>query len=199
MRPARIRSEAGVSTRTLYRYFPSRGMLTEAVLAERQHRFFAALLPPEDPQSISRLFVVQSEWMQENGPSGCFFLKAWGEYAKEDQRLSALALDYRYRQREYIAACLRNSPGAALSDAVWMLFEGAILLLWSLLPRRRFMQARRRQDSWQPAVKSHESFSVTGYHRFFTYGMARSSWGLMLPAVVKDIPFGSVALTERSQ
>ena len=64
--------------------------------------------------------------MRENGPSGCLFLKAWGEYAEEDLRLSALALDYRYRQREYISACLRDSPGAALADAVWMLFEGAI-------------------------------------------------------------------------
>ncbi|WP_158784112.1 TetR/AcrR family transcriptional regulator [Pantoea sp. BAV 3049] len=122
----RICSEAGVSTRTLYRYFPSREMLTEAVLAERQNRFFAALLPPEEPKAISRLFAVQGEWMQKNGSSGCFFLKAWGEYAEEDRRLSALALDYRYRQREYIAACLRNSPAAGLSDAVWMLFEGAI-------------------------------------------------------------------------
>lgn len=64
--------------------------------------------------------------MRENGPSGCFFLKAWGEYAEEDLRLSALALDYRYRQRKYISACICDSPGAALADAVGMLFEGAI-------------------------------------------------------------------------
>lgn len=122
----RICSEAGVSTRTLYRYFPSREVLTEAVLATRQERFFAALLPPEHSEAITRLFEVQSEWMQENGPLGCLFLKAWGEYAEEDRHLAALALDYRYRQREYISSCLRHSAGEALSDAVWMLFEGAI-------------------------------------------------------------------------
>ncbi len=73
--------------------------------------------------------------MQENGPSGCFFLKAWGEYAGEDLRLSALALDYRYRQRKYISSCLQKSEAAAVADAVWMLFEGAITSALVIGPR----------------------------------------------------------------
>lgn len=125
----RICSEAGVSTRTLYRYFPSREMLTEAVMNERKDRFFAALHPVEHPAAVDQLFRVLGTWMQDYGSSGCFFLKVWGEYAEQDVWLSALALDYRYEMREYIAACVRHMPGThseVLSDAIWILFEGAI-------------------------------------------------------------------------
>ena len=38
-------------------------------------------------------------------------------------RLSALALDFRYQLRAYINDCVHD---AALADAIWMLFEGAI-------------------------------------------------------------------------
>lgn len=125
----RICSEAGVSTRTLYRYFPSREALTEAVMAARQQRFFSALLPPDNPDAVRHLFTVLSEWTETHGASGCFFIKAWGEYAEADQRLSALALDYRYRLRRYIGDCVTQAQQAAspvLADAIWMLFEGAI-------------------------------------------------------------------------
>ncbi|WP_413721779.1 TetR/AcrR family transcriptional regulator [Sodalis sp. RH23] len=125
----RICSEAGVSTRTLYRYFPSREALTAAVMHDRKNRFFSALYPARHPEAVSRLFAVLGQWMRDYGTSGCFFLKAWGEYAQQDIRLAAQALDYRYAMRDYIATCSGNSPcaaGAALSDAIWMLFEGAI-------------------------------------------------------------------------
>lgn len=125
----RICSEAAVSTRTLYRYFPSRETLTEAVMAARQQRFFAALLPPENPDAMRTLFDVLGEWTEAHGASGCFFIKAWGEYAEADLRLSALALDYRYQLRRYIADCVSHTQTTAspmLADAIWMLFEGAI-------------------------------------------------------------------------
>ncbi len=125
----RICSEAKVSTRTLYRYFPSREALTEAVMDERKARFFAALHAPDHPKAIPHLFTTFDQWMQEHGALGCFFLKVWGEYAQQDLRLSALALDYRYAMRDYIAACVSHAcgePNGALADAVWILFEGAI-------------------------------------------------------------------------
>ncbi|CAJ0995193.1 hypothetical protein SODG_006118 [Sodalis praecaptivus] len=125
----RICREANVSTRTLYRYFPSREDLTAAVMAHRQSRFFATLYTSQHPQAISRLFDVLEEWMREYDPLGCFFLKAWGEYAEEEVKLSALALDYHYALRGCIAACIGHSHGVgheALADAVWMLSEGAI-------------------------------------------------------------------------
>lgn len=125
----RICSEAGVSTRTLYRYFPSREKLTEAVMTERKNRFYAELHPAGHPEAVSQLFTVLGKWMQDYGSSGCFFLKAWGEYAEQDVWLSALALDYRYEMRKYIAASVGETPGrptAVIADAVWILFEGAI-------------------------------------------------------------------------
>ncbi len=119
----RICEEAGVSTRTLYRHFPSRERLTAAVMEVRQQRFFADLYAPEHPQAVEKLFAVLGEWMAGYGAGGCFFLKAWGEYAQENIELCALALDFRYALQDYIATSMKHS---ALADAVWMLFEGAI-------------------------------------------------------------------------
>lgn len=125
----RICSEAGVSTRTLYRYFPSREMLTRCVMHERKARFFAALLPATHPQAVDTLFSVLEQWIQNEGALGCFFIKAWGEYAGQDQILAAQALDFRYSLRAYIVACvseLKQPQRDMLANAIWMLFEGAV-------------------------------------------------------------------------
>ncbi|KNC13262.1 TetR/AcrR family transcriptional regulator [Pantoea sp. BIGb0393] len=125
----RICSEAQVSTRTLYRYFPSREALTAAVLEARQARFFAALHQPEHPHAVAQMFDVMREWMLEYGNNGCLFLKAWGEYAAEDIALAQQAMAYRHHMRAYIARCVnpQSSPeNSALADAVWLLFEGVL-------------------------------------------------------------------------
>lgn len=128
----RICQEAKVSTRTLYRYFPSRERLTEAVMAERKARFFAGLYQPDHPQAIGQLFAELARWTAAYGADGCFFLKLSGEYAQESMRLSALALDFRYALREYITRCVQSR---ALAEAVWMLFEGAITAALILGPQ----------------------------------------------------------------
>jgi AcrR family transcriptional regulator len=123
-----ICSEANVSTRTLYRYFPSRESLTASVMEQRKNRFFSALYPAEHVEAIDQLFRELKRWMDENGAQGCFFVKAWAEYAEHDMTLAALALDYRYMLRHYIAACINHSHGVnreALINVIWILFEGA--------------------------------------------------------------------------
>jgi len=121
--------EAGVSTRTFYHHFASRERLTEAVLRAREQRFMADLLPPAQPEAIARLFAVLGEWTTANGAKGCFFLKAWGEYAGRDSGLAARALAFRATMRAYITDCVTHLKGTEetpLSDAIWILFEGAI-------------------------------------------------------------------------
>jgi len=125
----RICSEANVSTRTMYRYFPSREALTAAVLAARQERFFAALSPPEQPQAVSHMFDAMADWMQQYGNNGCLFLKAWGEYVGQDAALAQQALAYRHNMRDYIARSIYHALGrqhVALADAIWLLFEGVL-------------------------------------------------------------------------
>lgn len=125
----RICSEANVSTRTLYRYFPSRETLTAAVLDARQQRFFSALFEPDHPKAVSQLFDAMSAWMTQYGNNGCLFLKAWGEYVGEDPELAQQAMAYRHHMRAYIARCVYHAhakDNAALGDAIWLLFEGAL-------------------------------------------------------------------------
>ncbi|HBV89452.1 TetR/AcrR family transcriptional regulator [Pantoea sp. B550] len=121
--------EAGVSTRTLYHHFASREALTAAVLDAREQRFMAELLPAQQPEAIAHLFAVLNEWTVVNGARGCFFLKAWGEYAERDSELASQALTFRATMRAYITQCvthLRGGVNQQLSDAIWILFEGAI-------------------------------------------------------------------------
>ncbi|WP_307744888.1 TetR family transcriptional regulator [uncultured Pantoea sp.] len=121
--------EAGVSTRTFYHYFPSREAMTAAVMAAREQRFMAELLPAHQPEAIAQLFSVLASWTEANGAHGCFFLKAWGEYAGRDQALAEQALAFRAAMRRYITdcvTCLHGAEDRSLSDAIWMLFEGAI-------------------------------------------------------------------------
>jgi len=120
---------AGVSTRTLYHHFASREVLTAAVMHAREARFMADLYAPQQPDAIARLFQVLGEWTQTNGAKGCFFLKAWGEYAERDATLAGQALAFRTTLRHYIRDCVTAVQGKEnllLSDAIWMLFEGAI-------------------------------------------------------------------------
>lgn len=123
--------EAGVSTRTLYHHFPSREVLTLSVMAARRARFFSDLLPPSDPQALERLFETLGAWTEHYGAQGCFFVKARGEYAEKDALLAAHALDYRYALRRYISDCVADE---ALANAVWMLFEGAVISALMLGP-----------------------------------------------------------------
>lgn len=121
--------EAGVSTRTLYHHFASREALTAAVMHAREQRFMADLCAPQQPEAIARLFQVLGEWTQANGAKGCFFLKAWGEYAERNATLAGQALAFRTTLRDYIRDCVTAVQGKEnrlLSDAIWMLFEGAI-------------------------------------------------------------------------
>jgi len=121
--------EAGVSTRTLYRYFPSREALTAAIMHARRERFFSALCPSDDPQAISHLFDVMGNWMRDFGIKGCFFLKVWSEYAEKEPELAEQAMAYRHAMRAYIAACIRHLCGSEkplLADAIWTLFEGTL-------------------------------------------------------------------------
>ena len=121
--------EAGVSTRTLYHHFASREALTAAVMQAREQRFMAELFAPAHPDAIAQLFRVCGEWTLANGAKGCFFLKAWGEYAERNAALAAQALRFRATLRRYINDCVTAAQGKEdplLGDAIWMLFEGAI-------------------------------------------------------------------------
>ena len=135
----KICNESGVSTRTLYRYFPSRDALTMEILDTRLKRFFSGLYPPEHPDSISQLFDFMGRWMEEYGVKGCLFLKVWGEYAEESPALAEHAMSYRHAIRAYISECISHVCGREnipLSDAIWTLFEGTLTtaLLMGAIP-----------------------------------------------------------------
>ena len=74
-----LQKAAGVSLRTLYRYYPSKEAMVIGALDYRHDRYLAFLAenePPPGKASIIHLFGRLADWMTSNAPNGCLSLNA---------------------------------------------------------------------------------------------------------------------------
>ncbi|MEJ1156392.1 TetR/AcrR family transcriptional regulator [Microbacterium marmarense] len=120
----RVTDAAGVSTRTLYKHVGSKSALIEAVLSERQARFFASV----NGSSLDELFDSLETWMVNEGARGCFFLRAEGENAGQISEITNAVDEYHRLLRDLIDRIVSNELHASdpmLSDQILILFEGA--------------------------------------------------------------------------
>lgn len=131
-----VMADTGISKRTLYKYFPSKEDLIEAVLDQYGCNVDSSLFDPAiarsaDPKAqIEAVFDVRREIMEAGDYQGCLAMKAAQEYVgKHDGitgrgRASAL-----FVERRFADLCEK----AGLSDArergrrINILFQGAVL------------------------------------------------------------------------
>jgi AcrR family transcriptional regulator len=132
----KVMADSGISKRTLYKYFPSKEQLIEAVLerygATVESRLFEpAMARSHDPrEQILALFDVRRADMDSHDYRGCLAMKAAlefkGKHAGIEDRGKASS---QYIEGRFIDLC-RN---AGLADAeevgrqVNLIFQGAIL------------------------------------------------------------------------
>ena len=132
-----VLSESGISKRTLYKYFPTKGDLIEAVLEHYGQFIVGKLFDPvaasnEEPrQQIMAFFDARKAMIDENPTRGCLGIKAAQEFVGKHAGLAAhgkhAAL---YVERRFVELCERAGLArpAEVGKQINVLFQGALLL-----------------------------------------------------------------------
>ncbi|MDE1993947.1 MAG: TetR/AcrR family transcriptional regulator [Rhizobiaceae bacterium] len=131
-----VMAESGISKRTLYKYFPSKEDLIEAVLDQYgegiANAFFAPVMAAHDDPREQILACFDSRRMMlEADRRGCLGIKASQEYAGKHKGITARgeALGF-YIEQQFINMCERLAvvAPAMLGKQITILFQGALLL-----------------------------------------------------------------------
>lgn len=124
--------EAGVSKKTLYRYFPSKEDLIAAALDKRHHDFMAALeqrLEPLAPDSRPAAYLdFIAAWTRQEDFHGCAFINAAAEYSAANALARQAAQAHKQALRARLAGLCRDAGlPAGLSLSLFVLGEGLIV------------------------------------------------------------------------
>lgn len=148
-----VLADTGISKRTLYKYFPSKEHLIEAVLDQYGGAVDGALFEPAmarstDPrEQILAIFDVRREMMTCSDFQGCLAMKAGLEYTGKHAGIEARSRQSSlYVEQRFIDLC----RAAGIKDAeevgrqVNLLFQGAVMTA----------QMRRETDAFDAAKAS---------------------------------------------
>ncbi len=128
---AELKAIAGVSLRTLYRYFPSKESMVIGALDYRHLRYLEFLSdgePPPGRESIVHLFCRLADWMLENAPNGCLSVNAFAAYPSSLEIRDAV----KRHKDEIVKLMARRSGWMALSWELFLLHEG-VSAAWPLV------------------------------------------------------------------
>jgi AcrR family transcriptional regulator len=127
---------SGISKRTVYKYFPSKEELIEAVLVHYgefvMHELFDPVAAIKDPRKqIVAFFDVRKTMIDENPTRGCLGIKASQEYAGKHEGILALGRIAASKvEQRFIELCRRAgfTQPVKLGKQINVLFQGALLL-----------------------------------------------------------------------
>ena len=129
-----ILGRAGVSKKTLYRYFRSKDELILAALRKYDGLFRNSFMRQIEERAdtprdrLVALFDVAEHWFSQNNFYGCMFINAAGEYSDTSAPVREVCRDFKAMIRSYILT-LCERAGAAdppmLADELSLLLEGA--------------------------------------------------------------------------
>lgn len=148
-----VMADTGISKRTLYKYFPSKEDLIEAVLDKYGDDVEGALFQPalarsSDPrEQIKAIFDVRREMMDSFNCQGCLAQKAAQEYMGKHAGIEARGKISGYLVENHLKALcekadMKNPAGTALQ--INMLLQGAVAL----------SQMRRETTAFDAAKKT---------------------------------------------
>jgi AcrR family transcriptional regulator len=127
---------SGISKRTLYKYFPSKEDLIEAVLVHYgefiMRELFDSVAAIEDPKKrIIAFFDARKTMIDANPTRGCLGMKASQEYVGKHSGIVALGQSAASNvEGRFIELCKRAgfAQSAKLGKQINVLFQGALLL-----------------------------------------------------------------------
>lgn len=131
----RIIQEAGVAMNTLYNYFPSKDVLVEQCLRNRDikwRKWFNSYTRPQASlkENILSLFDALNDWFHESNFRGCAFINAAGELGNSKPDVYKISKEHKENiYLDVLKLCLdSNIPDAEkLAQQFMVLIEGAIV------------------------------------------------------------------------
>lgn len=117
----RVIAESGVAKMTMYKYFPSKNALIEAVLNERNLRFQRSLLEFvnrfDDPrEKLRALFLWHHNWFKEESFHGCMFINAVAEFPEMEGAIRQASIRHKALVQEFIGSILMQVLDAEIAQ-----------------------------------------------------------------------------------
>ena len=132
----RVLAESGVAKMTLYKYFPSKNVLIEAVLNERDRCFRRSLLEfvngVDDPrEKIRALFLWHHDWFKEDSFNGCMFINAVAEFPEIESSIRQASINHKALIQDFIRSILKQILAEEISQRLSaqfaQLLDGAVI------------------------------------------------------------------------
>lgn len=131
-----VRDAAGVSLRTLYKYFPSREDMVIGALEHRHRRYLDHLAEglPDEPGSAPLHHLVDrvADWMTEEASTGCLFLGALAAHP-DSAAIQKTVARHKSEIRDVLAGFAdRAAPNEnanrrqAIANALFLMHEGQV-------------------------------------------------------------------------
>ncbi|WP_323905218.1 TetR/AcrR family transcriptional regulator [Aeromonas caviae] len=141
----RIWAEAGSTKRTLYRHFPTKDALIEAVLMARDAEFFTLLDARMDGVSgrEARLLALLdgfADWFGRSDFYGCNFINASAEFSDPRHPVRKLVVDHKRALLNWVREALECTEVQA--TGLCLLLEGAVVMAHSYQQPLALEQAR---------------------------------------------------------
>ncbi|MND97708.1 putative HTH-type transcriptional regulator YxaF [compost metagenome] len=141
----RIWAEAGSTKRTLYRHFPTKDALIEAVLMARDAEFFALLDAKMDGVSgrearLRALLDGFADWFGRSDFYGCNFINASAEFSDARHPVRKLVVAHKLALLNWVREALECTVEQA--TGLCLLLEGAVVMAHSYQQPLALEQAR---------------------------------------------------------
>ncbi len=141
----RIWAEAGSTKRTLYRHFPTKDALIEAVLMARDAEFFALLDAKMDGVSgrearLRALLDGFADWFGRSDFYGCNFINASAEFSDARHPVRKLVVAHKLALLNWVREALECTVDQA--TGLCLLLEGAVVMAHSYQQPLALEQAR---------------------------------------------------------
>ena len=142
---------AGVTKKTLYKYFSSKEALIQAALELRDKQFLARLKQAVEAEKISLRpfayieFVVR--WVQETGFNGCAFINVSAEYGNQQDQPHVMANEHKQAIIDYlesICASAKIEQPALVARQLFLIAEGLIVSSQVCGAKQDMIDASRR-------------------------------------------------------
>ncbi|MFR9718880.1 TetR/AcrR family transcriptional regulator [Aeromonas diversa] len=147
--------EAGSTKRTLYRHFPTKDALIEAVLTARDREFFALLEARVSPCTtrsarLQALLDGLAEWFGRDDFYGCNFINASAEFGDPRHPVRRLVAAHKRALQQRVGEWLGiDEP---LATRLCLLLEGAIVMAHSYQQPGALEEVGRLAHEWLSTV-----------------------------------------------